>query len=460
MEVSLPNLELDQENARFENTLVSSQREAIQYMLDLPGMAEKIAELASHIAFNGFDPTELPLVIPHSTKAKAVVVVEGNRRVLALKLLQNPNLCPDNQKQLQKKILAALNKATQSLPQKIQCSLVSDRKIANLWIELKHTGENEGAGRVTWDGRATDAFRERSGANKSVGRIILDYIGSDPHFNEDLKQYSESIKITNLNRLFGAAETSVRLGYKITGGKLLISSSEADFRKAIEAIISRFQEDNIKVADIYDSAARRDFFEKRIPPEALPKKSGNPSDYKPVDMPKKSSSAAPAAKPAAKKQISIPPTNLRKRLINFPLRISHPRINAIYNELKNKIDVHDTPNAGSVLFRVFLELSTDHALVKLKLNSKNPISKDDSLRKKVSVVVEKLLDKNKLDAKEAADIKHAVANEAFKPSAIDGLHRYIHGPNHPLATELNDIMDNWASYFRAIWAYDQEKISS
>src|SRR5690606_25534075 len=109
-----------------------------------------------------------------------------------------------------------------------------------------------------------------------------------------------------------------------------------DFRKALEAIISRFQEDDVKVSDIYDSKARAAFFDKRIDPKALPSPNKITDEYKNVTINEKPQQPQPTAKATTKRQISIPASNLRKRLINYSLRISHPRINAIYNELKNK----------------------------------------------------------------------------------------------------------------------------
>lgn len=478
--IAISALDLDQENARFENQVVSNQRDAIQHLLSIDYMAEKVAKLAEHISLYGDDPSELPLVIANPTKNKSYIVVEGNRRVLAIKLLRNPALCPPGHKALQKKLNLILSKAKFPPPTRIQCSLLETRAAANLWIELKHTGENGGAGRVEWDGAARDAFREKQGATKTVGRLILDYIANDMDFDEELKSYAKSIKITNLTRLFGSSEAMKALGYRVAGGKLLLNNPSHIFRKGLEAVIFRFKEDDINVGDIYDSPARQRFFSERIDPLDLPEsqkplvassEKGSFDDNsvsKPnIDAPIKAPSVGgasdapaeetdPAVKEAGGKRRSVPASNLRKRLINFTLKVSHPRINNIYLELKNKIDVTETPNAGSVLFRVFLELSTDHALDTLKLNTKAGVGKDAKLRSKIETVVEKLLEKDIFDKKTAADIKTLTSNAAFQPGTVDALHRFIHGPSHPVAKDINDIMDNWKPYFVAIWGYDAE----
>jgi len=477
--VAISALDLDEENARFENQVVSNQRDAIQHLLSIDHMAEKIAKLAEHISTYGDDPSELPLVIANPHKNKSYIVVEGNRRVLAIKLLRNPALCPPGQKALQKKLNMILSKAKFPIPTKIQCSLLESRSAANLWIELKHTGQNGGAGRVEWDGTATDAFREKQGATRTVGRFMLDYIANDTDFDEELKSYAQSIKITNLTRLFGSSEAMNALGYRIVKGKLELSHPPHVFRKGLEAVIFRFKEDDINVGDIYDSTARQRFFSERIARADLPvsqsapisptKKNGFESDVSPSRKPQADEPEAPTigenvesdsgeqeVREAGVRRRSVPASNLRKRLINFTLKVSQPRINNIYLELKNKIDVTETPNAGSVLFRVFLELSTDYALEKLKLNTKAGVGKDAKLRLKIDTVVDKLLEQDFFDKKSAGDIKSLTRNTAFQPGTVDALHRFIHGPSHPVAKDINDIMDNWKPYFVAIWGYDEK----
>jgi len=456
--LAVTSIDLDLENPRFEGQEINSQREAIDALLSLPRMDEKIARLTKHIIEKGIDPTELPLVLKHPEKNKRYVVVEGNRRILALKILLNPNLCPSKFSSLQKKVKKLNKNYLAKIPKKIQCSLVNSRNDAYPWIDLKHTGENEGSGRVQWDGRATDTFRQSIGNKKSAGRIILDYIESDSRFNENLKDYARSIPITNITRLFGASEAKNLLGYRIKDSQLELLTTLEKFRCGVESVIHRFQEDNIKVSDIYDSGDRAVFFKTRISEDSLPSPEEIGETYKKIDIFVEHEESKKGKKSKPKQSKTVPPANLRRNLINYTLKISHSRINAVYLELKNKINIHETPNSGSVLFRVFLELSTDYALKELKLNTKNPISiKNATLTKKVNTVVDKLVEMGRLEKKVGQDIKHVEANSKYGTGTVDGLHRYVHGTNHPIPTELNDSMENWSPYVKAIWEYDHEK---
>jgi hypothetical protein len=249
-------------------------------------MDEKIGALTKHIASNGIDPTELPLVLKHPEKNNRYIVTEGNRRLLALKLFSNPDLCPKQFPALKKKIKLLHNTYQANIPKKLQCSVVSNRKEAYPWVDLKHTGENEGSGRVQWDGRATDTFRQKTGNKKTAGRIMLDYIEDDPDFDNSLKEYAKSLPITNLTRLFGASEAKTSLGYKLKENNLELASSINKFRTGVEAVIHRFQEDKIKVASIYDTEDRKKFFEQRISPESLPDKDDIGKVYKKIDLSK------------------------------------------------------------------------------------------------------------------------------------------------------------------------------
>ncbi|MFD2016916.1 ParB N-terminal domain-containing protein [Vibrio olivae] len=90
--IPLNSIKLDQQNVRFGGDVAQSQREAIELMMADVEDIKKLVKLSEHIAQNGLDPTELQLVYPESEDS--YVVIEGNRRLTALKMLQNPLLCP------------------------------------------------------------------------------------------------------------------------------------------------------------------------------------------------------------------------------------------------------------------------------------------------------------------------------------------------------------------------------
>src|SRR3989338_4670179 len=86
--IPLLDINVNTENYRFEP--VASQKEAIDKMIDDQG--DKIYNLAKHIVENGFNPNAKIQVITSSHDNTKFNVVEGNRRIIALKLLSNPEM--------------------------------------------------------------------------------------------------------------------------------------------------------------------------------------------------------------------------------------------------------------------------------------------------------------------------------------------------------------------------------
>lgn len=84
--VTLDQLVLDPENPRLPTGLEKSEQKVMEYI----AASTAIEDLASAIAENDYFPGE-PLVVVPGAKGK-FTVVEGNRRLTALRLLQNPRL--------------------------------------------------------------------------------------------------------------------------------------------------------------------------------------------------------------------------------------------------------------------------------------------------------------------------------------------------------------------------------
>jgi hypothetical protein len=85
-EVELNKLLLDEENPRLPQSVERSQQSMLDYIAD----TTSIEELMEAIAENGYFPGEPLIVVPHKRKRGYFVVVEGNRRLTSLKLLQDP----------------------------------------------------------------------------------------------------------------------------------------------------------------------------------------------------------------------------------------------------------------------------------------------------------------------------------------------------------------------------------
>src|SRR6266436_2961849 len=88
--LTIDSLELDLENPRI--TLASDQRDAMQKILNEQKV--KLINLAESVAVRGLNPMDRFLVLK-SPKQDKFIVIEGNRRILVIKLLYNPSLIDD-----------------------------------------------------------------------------------------------------------------------------------------------------------------------------------------------------------------------------------------------------------------------------------------------------------------------------------------------------------------------------
>ncbi|WP_044363381.1 ParB/Srx family N-terminal domain-containing protein [Vibrio fluvialis] len=490
----LNSIKLDQENVRFGGDIATSQREAIELMMADVEDVKKLVRLAEHIAENGLDPTELQLVYPDEDDS--YVVIEGNRRLTALKMLQNPLLCPVEK--FVRGFKDAQEKLNGNLPSEIACSVVPSRAHGNIWVELKHTGQNNGVGRVNWSSDIRDEVRSRATGVESVGRQIRTLVSENAKiFGSKTAENIKKIPVTTLTRLFASTPAQNAFKLKIEN-KLLIPSVDLKYiAPSVEFAISMFVQEGYNVNDIRGDKDRREFIS-HIPPELLPSKqeqssgslsqngkggshngsvndsngmngSGN-KDPLPESANGENSDAGPKDDAGSQgggngsqgnsKTISQRTTKARKYLYPWTLRIGNSRINEIYRELKSSLVVDKTPNAVAVTFRVFLETSCDDYTKRYeksltpvkKTDNQQPLVEKDPLWKKVVAVSAHLEQRQCIGNQEhRAILKRAGALD--KVGSVDHLNLFVHSAaSSPIASELKDVAEEYKPLLEAIWS--------
>lgn len=164
--ISLSKLFLDLKNPR--HTPSGTEADAIEYLCD----KEDVYPLARDIATNGLSPIEMFAVIPVAGNQGAYEVVEGNRRLCALKLLKDPELAPTKFKSQFKR----LEKSFEGI-NSVRCVIFSDVDDASIWVERNHSGQNGGIGRKSWDADQKSRFiRDKQKNDKNKFALeFLDY---------------------------------------------------------------------------------------------------------------------------------------------------------------------------------------------------------------------------------------------------------------------------------------------
>src|SRR5579864_4251457 len=82
---------LDLENPRISKA--TNQREVLQKLIEDQDL--KLVVLAESIVADGLNPMDRWLVIKSPTERGMFIVLEGNRRLAAIKILQNPSVMND-----------------------------------------------------------------------------------------------------------------------------------------------------------------------------------------------------------------------------------------------------------------------------------------------------------------------------------------------------------------------------
>ena len=185
--IEISDLILNPKNPRFDP--VKHQTETVRAMIE--DQKEKLINLAKHIIGFGLNPSEIPIVCPFNTKWR---VLEGNRRITALKLLNDPELIPNDYRKIKnefKKLNAGINKPKIKT---VLCVIIANENASNEWIRLKHTGQNEGAGTVDWNSQQTGRFNSRSSGAPDAYIKFLDYLKTLSGIPENYKNDFYKIK--------------------------------------------------------------------------------------------------------------------------------------------------------------------------------------------------------------------------------------------------------------------------
>lgn len=445
--LKIDSLELDLENPRI--TLASDQRDAMQKILNEQKV--RLINLAESIAAKGLNPMDRFLVLG-SARAGKFTVIEGNRRVLAIKLLNNHPLVVDLEmsdafrKRLQKAALAFDIKSVEPL----DCFEVTDRTQGNDWVRQRHIGADSGRGIVDWSSIASARFRGRNPALQA-----LDFVLEHANLTDDQAELiAGKFPLTTLDRLISTPSVRQSIGFEIEKGKLLTELPAEEALKPLKRIVLDLAEKRVNVTKLKSKEQQNEYIGnlKSSDRPNLGKKSGSPVAVE--GMTEKDFAAKlgpPAKKPGTKKpspRIHVVPKGCR-------FRMSVPKIAGIFEELRT-LQLSKHVHAIAVLLRVFLEMSVDEYLTKtahISLTFKNPKSGhvgDKKLKDKVSEAINHMV-AGGADAKDFLGVTKGLTDPTH-PFSIDTLHAYIHNRFFtPVDTHLTAAWDNAQPFFEKIW---------
>ncbi|MEE9441357.1 MAG: hypothetical protein V3V99_01665 [candidate division Zixibacteria bacterium] len=343
--VRTTELFLDPENIRLQIEVKSSQAALINDLF----LNENAMQILESMAINGFFPDEVPVVIK---EGKKYTVIDGNRRVAALKVLARPAIVPTKEINVKKLI-----KGAGRFPKSIAVILAPDRESVRHFLASKHTQNTRRPWRPL---RQAYFYKAELKRGKTVQELRTEYPGVDidkflklinfhkiaksiTYDNEQTakKVHNErSFPASTMERLYEDKNVRNFLGFEFTkDGDVKIRIAKLEFEKGFKRIIQDVV-DKVVDSRALNNEKNRSEYLSTLPKSCIPKQSKGARIISSKDFEEK-----------------IPPNIKRRKKLapkDIVFTLKAPGVRRMLIELQS-IDFHKFPNAAHDLLRSFLE---------------------------------------------------------------------------------------------------------
>ena len=450
--LSVTNLLLDEKNPRLGGeTSGRTQREIIQYLFE----HDKVLDIVRSIATRGYFENEPLLAIFEQDN---YLVVEGNRRLAALKAMKKPELLTGRFSEQVENLVSNANIAVVS---SVPVTIAPSRRATDRIIAGRHVGTPV----LAWQAENRASFilsKLEEGYDNNQIENELGFDKQDIQKARQTKTIAETVRAIDLlaevkakvddprAKLFSTLERV--FDSQVGQGFLKIepdadhgfrgTTTKKEFARALEHLVTDIALKKETSRSLNKNDDIRDYFENRNPQSVAQKKRGR---FVPEDIITGKSTPPPSSqKSKAKKTKPTSQTVLPKDL---KVVFGNERLVEIRREL-TKLKRKDFPNAGAVLLRVFLELSIKDYLERTgrleklvkRLQSKGKLP--DTGEPKMEHIVKEIIDvaKEQLKKRDATKVEKALRRDPAAPFSINDLHAFVHNAEFP--TE-RDILQFW-----------------
>lgn len=445
VDIQISDLLLDVKNPRYADVARNQQAAATALAEKHPAHIMKLA--ADIVEKKGLDPTTLPAVVATTTNGKKRYrLLEGNRRLLAIKALETPTLISGVLSAGASKTLTELSKKYASAPiSSMNCVLFASEEEAEPWVWLRHTGENEGVGLVSWGATEKERYKaRRTGKLKPTGQVI-EFVEKHGSLSPEALASNQKIN-TNVERMIETTYVKSKLGFDVVNGEVVSWYPADEIAKGLTRIVDDLLTKKKSVNDLYYAKQRKDYVDS-LSPRYRPKKKtvlDEPVVLNDLTAGKKKPrkvSSAPKPQPKPKPRITVAQDGLN---------VTTPRINEVYDELLN-LNAENFTNACSVLLRVFVELSVDHLLEDTEAMSENRIAVEP-LKVRMKVAAKHLKGTGAISNSLQRAINAVADGQSLLAPGVPTFNQYVHNKyTFPKPAELYAAWDELTPFLKQIW---------
>lgn len=431
--LTVNDLLLDVENPRLGS--VASQSMALENLIKMN--STHFRNLMLSIKKDGLDPGDSFYVIKAEEDGD-YIVLDGNRRLSALKVLFGPDVLDgtDLPTATKKSLLSAASGFDVDEFRDIRCVCFKDREEAKEWILKRHTGSRVGEGRINWISSEIQRFTD----DRSVLDVI-DFVGRNADFAdnewESIKSRIENRKWSTIARLLESAVVREHIGISIEedseGHKTPLLSRDP---KWVAAVLKKFIEDVLGGAvnsrNLNTIADIKEYL--RLQPRKLRVKGKKVAKraFRDINIRKPKSSPKKTTKPRSKKTSAL---RLRQNLAQKNRSFKSPRSPKGERLLveATRINVKNFTISSAFILRAFIELAVDEYMKKKKLSNtrKGPGGRnyDLGLLEKAKLVRKHIIDDGSISEANMRPFRNNILT-ATAPASIQSLNGFMHGRYH------------------------------
>lgn len=425
--VPLAKLDLDSENPRHGS--VADQRAALARLI--ADQREKIARIAVDIHDHGLSPAQLFIVMPGTDER--FTVLDGNRRLAALRILDDITLLPAD---LHSDELTRAISEPRSHSSVVMCAVVPNRDEARLWLERSHGGQLSGIGPVPWSSAAKYRFNpDPSSRGHTASAIrVLDWIrrrlqDDDPaHTNLNAV---ESTSVTNLGRLAGDPDVRRIIGFDFQFGTVRLKDNASAVVRRLLRVIGDLAGDTTTVTQLKRKPDRAKYVAGLLQEDTYETPNRSSRD-RPDDTGEATDTNAGDTSDTNESRTTTRAKKSEHPFADIDASRLHPRIRHIMDEAR-KLNPDRFPNASAVLLRVIIELTVTEYL---QLKGKTP-----GREQKLPVRIRNAMRILGIPANDPVfQPLQTRLNERNSIISVPNLHQYVHNVNAvPGKSDLDSI---------------------